>query len=110
MAMANNKALKVERLNPLILRTFEGQERAAFDPVLGAGVSRSKTRSQRLAWAGAGTESSVYKTTSAGATLDQFFPTGTSVGLSAGTDVTGSSLYVQKLTASRLGLTAARAR
>lgn len=36
MALANNRAVRVERLNPAIDRTFEDQERAAFDPVLSA--------------------------------------------------------------------------
>ena len=34
MALENNRALRVERLNPDILRTFENQEQAVFDPLL----------------------------------------------------------------------------
>jgi outer membrane protein TolC len=34
MALTNNRALRVERLNPDIRQTFEERERALFDPVL----------------------------------------------------------------------------
>ncbi len=46
MAIENNQALKVERLNPDITRTSEGEQRAVFDPVLGAEASTSVTRSR----------------------------------------------------------------
>jgi outer membrane protein TolC len=34
MALTNNRALRVQRLNPAIQQTFEERERALFDPVL----------------------------------------------------------------------------
>jgi len=109
LALQNHRGLKVERLNPLIQRTFEDQERAAFDPVLGAQLSRSKTKSQRLARAGATTESLVSKGTSAAATLDQRLPTGTTLAAEATHDLTDSSLYSDRFGASRLGLTLTQA-
>ncbi|HUU21466.1 MAG TPA: hypothetical protein VM389_02935, partial [Phycisphaerae bacterium] len=48
-ALAHNAALRVERINPVISRTFEQQERAVFDPVLSAGLQRQRTRFDTLA-------------------------------------------------------------
>lgn len=108
-AVANNRALRLEQLHPAILRTFEDQELAVFDPVLGAGLSRAKTRSQRLARAGAGTEGLISKRTAAGVSVDEYLPTGTSLALEGSADVTDSSLYSDKFTATRVGLTVTQA-
>lgn len=45
LAVQNNKALAVERINPRISRTFEQQEAAAFDPTIFADVSMGSSTS-----------------------------------------------------------------
>jgi outer membrane protein TolC len=44
LALENNRSLKIEKLYPAITRTAEDEERAAFDPLLSAGVSRFRER------------------------------------------------------------------
>jgi len=48
IALANNRSLSVERMNPSIQKTFEDQERAVFDPVVTAGVSVQQNDSRTL--------------------------------------------------------------
>jgi outer membrane protein TolC len=53
MAMEHNQGLAVERLTPVITRTYEGEYRGAFDPVLSAKASDLKTsevRQRREYW------------------------------------------------------------
>jgi len=105
MTLENNKAFHVQRLNPAIRRTFEEQERAAFDPVAGAGVSRRRSDAQRLARSGTGTETFSSESSSGKLSLNTFFPTGTTVALEATTEMTQSSLYTDSFASSRVGLT-----
>ena len=109
LAVANNRALQIERLNPRIWQTHESQERAVFDPVLGAELSRSKARSERLARAGGATEASISKRTSGAVTLQEFLPTGTTLDLGATSELTDSSLYDDRFLTTRLGLTVTQA-
>jgi len=109
MAIGNNQSLRVERLNPPMFRTFEEQERAAFDPVLDAQVSYSRTRSERRSPYGGGTTSSVSQDLAAQLGLTQFFPTGTTVGLTGTTDISRSSLYSDRFATSRVGLSLTQA-
>jgi outer membrane protein TolC len=79
-AIGNNRALRVERLNPPIQRTFVQQELAAFDPVatVDAGVSRDRVE-------GAGSGEFRRTVTNVEGGLAQRLPTGTTVGLDAST-------------------------
>jgi hypothetical protein len=43
-ALANNASFRVERLQPSISRTYEQEERSAFDPSLSAELSRIRER------------------------------------------------------------------
>ena len=152
MAMEHNQALAVERLTPTITRTFEGQYRGDFDPVLSATASDTKTstlRQPREVWIeDLATNTQAYNTTMAqlrddlasghgnlqniadnlnqeGAKfrnrlselapvisnailaqvgLTQFFPTGTTVGLSVTTKTNDASFY-EPLVQTRFGLT-----
>lgn len=103
LAVENNRSLRVERLNPLIQETFESQQRAAFDPVLGIDASASEQRTDRLARAGSGTETSVSRNVTGNATLSTYLPTGTTVALEASMNMTDSTLYSNKLFSSRGG-------
>lgn len=48
-ALENNRALRVERLNPLIRRTFEEQERALFDMALAAEAGAAVVKPENAA-------------------------------------------------------------
>jgi outer membrane protein len=103
-ALENNRALVVERLNPSIQETLEGVEAAAFDPVLAAGASAQKSKTQRQARSGSATESADNKIYQGSLSLQNYFPTGTAVELGATTNTNDSSLYDEPFSATRLGL------
>ena len=109
LAMENNWSLVVERMNPEISRTFEKEELAAFDPVLGAEVSPRRTVADRLQRWGTGTESQIVDSVTGSISLAKFFTTGTAVALEASTSYTDSSLYSDTFTADRLGVSVTQA-
>jgi outer membrane protein len=104
MALANNRSLVVEKLNPLIQETFEHQERAVFDPTVGAQVSAERNESERLARAGSTTETSISNIYRGGIALREFFPTGTFVEADVATTTTDSSLYRAPFSSTRMGI------
>lgn len=105
LALENNRSLRVERLNPRIIRTFEDQERAIFDPVLTGVVSGSRERGQLES-------RTTRESTSSGIDVDlgvsQFFRTGTEVGIHLSTEGTWSDLYNDQY-ATRTGLSVTQA-
>lgn len=105
MTLENNRTLDVERLNPLIQRTFEQQEQAEFDPTVRAGLTADEERNQRINRPGSVTGTSL----GGNLALEQFFPTGTTVTASGDADRLESSLYDDQFTTSRLGLTVTQA-
>jgi outer membrane protein len=105
LSLENNRALVVERLNPAIERTFEEEERAVFDPETGAEISAGRSDAQRLARSGAETESFTTDTVDGSISMEQFFPTGTTVAVAGRTLMTDSSLYENKFYSTRLGMT-----
>jgi len=105
LAMENNQALIVERMNPQIQRTLEQEELAVFDPILSPQISNRRTVSDRLSRAGSSTESSTVDSINGSVLLAKLFPTGTALDLEASTSYTDSSLYSDTFTANRLGLT-----
>jgi outer membrane protein TolC len=109
LAMANNQSLIVERMNPQIGRTFEQEELAIFDPVLGAEASNKRNVAQRLSRAGSSTETSTVDSMTGLVSLAKLFPTGTALELEASSSYTDSSLYSDTFTANRLGLTVTQA-
>ena len=109
LAMENNRSLAVERMNPQIGRTFEKEELAVFDPVLGAEVSPRRTVGSRLSRAGFGVENQIVDSVTGSVALSKFFATGTTVALEGSTSYTDSSLYSDTFTANRLGVTVTQA-
>ncbi len=108
LALENNRSLRVERFNPSILRTFEDQERAAFDPLATGSVSASRERGQfRSGTTGIPTDSRT-SSTAAELGVSQFFPTGTEVGIDLSTERTWSDRYSDQH-ATRGGLTVTQA-
>jgi len=102
-ALENNRALTVERLNPPIQRTFEQQERAAFDPLLSVEVSGSREEGD----GGTGSEGRE-RSRSGEAVVSEFLPTGTAVELGAETDGTDGDATAEEYT-TRAGLTVTQA-
>ena len=105
LALQNNRELAVERLNPLIRETFEEEQRAAFDPVLSAEAAWSRDAADGGSSTGGRT---VTDTSSARVGVEQFLPTGTTVGVEAGTERAESSA-VGGAAQTRLGLTVSQA-
>lgn len=86
LALENNQAFRVERLNPQIRQTIEMQERAAFDPTLSAEylILRESEETGE-------TSLSKIKQTDAEVEISKFFSTGTELKLETSTDHTDSS-------------------
>ena len=103
LALENNRSLSVERLNPSILRTFEEQERAVFDPSITGSLSGSRERVE----ARSGTDNTSNRT-AAELGIYQFFPTGTTIGVDLSTERTYSDLSSDQH-ATRAGLTGTQA-
>ncbi|OEU49322.1 MAG: hypothetical protein BA861_07680 [Desulfobacterales bacterium S3730MH5] len=74
LALENNWGFRVERLAPSIQRTYEQEERAAFDPVLRADGQWSRERDK---------PDSVSKGIDVSLGVSEFLPTGTDLDLSA---------------------------
>ena len=109
LSLENNRSLVVERLNPSIQQTFEDQERAIFDPEINAEISAGRMDAQRLGGSEEDTESFTTDTVDGALSLEQFFPTGTTVRLEGTTIMTDSSLYNDSFYATRLGMTMTQA-
>jgi outer membrane protein TolC len=105
MSLENNRSLVVQRLAPTIRQTAEEEAAAAFDPLLNAEVAAGHIKGERLARSGSETEAFDTDTADGMISLEQYFPSGTSVALEAGTEYTDSSLYANRFVETRLGLT-----
>jgi outer membrane protein TolC len=105
LTLENNRALVVERLDPSIQKTFEDQERAVFDPEINAEISGGRTDTQRLARIGVDTEDETIDNLEGVISLEQFFPTGTTVAVEGSSLMTDSSLNQDKFYTTRFGIT-----
>jgi outer membrane protein TolC len=109
ICLENNRSLVLQRLNPSIEQTFEDQERAVFDPAIDAEISASRVKGERLARSGSETEDFSTNTVDGIISMEQYFPTGTTVALEASSQMDDSSLYDDSFYASRLGMTVTQA-
>lgn len=114
MALENNRALSVERLNPPIERTFEQLERAAFDPVVSADVSAEETSADDRTGTSSATSSGEStpnrdSSTSGSAGVSELLPTGTTIDLSMTTDPTASAVAATGDQTTRAALTVTQA-
>jgi len=107
MALQNNQALVVERLNPQIIQTLESTQRAVFDPDVVASLEHGQSETKRTRREGfprANTDSST-----ADVTVSEFLPTGTTIEASATTNVAPDPSASGDLWATRLGLSVTQA-
>jgi outer membrane protein len=85
MALTNNRALSVQRLNPEIQKTFEDAARAAFDPTVVAAAAFSHARP-----AGSGPTGDTADVVSGSLGVTEVLPTGTKLGISAAAEKTAA--------------------
>jgi len=104
VTLENNKDLVLERYKPSIQRTFVDSALATFDPLLTGLLQQQRTRS--VSASGAKTTADV---TTGNATLEQFFPTGTTGSVTASVSATNSSASAEEYVASRLGMSVTQA-
>ena len=109
ICLENNRALRLERLNPEKQQTYEEQEKAVFDPTVAAEATIEKFKGERLARSGSATESYETDEIDAVISLEQFFPSGTTVALELDSQMDDSSLYDDTFFSTRLGMTVTQA-
>jgi outer membrane protein TolC len=109
LCLENNRSLVVQRLNPSIQQTFEDQERAVFDPAVNMDVSADREKGDRLARSGSETEYFTRDTVEGIISLEEYFPTGTTLALETGAQMNDSSLYDDAFYSTRLGMTVTQA-
>ena len=106
MSLENNRALRIEKLNPEIYRAGEEKERALFDPVLTGTYSRFRNKiDTEVPAIGESLENEV--DTELG--LSGHIPTGTDVEFGVSTEQTWSDVSTDDLYESRLGLSVTQA-
>ncbi len=108
MALSNNRALQVERLNPIIQRTFEGEARAVFDPGLQMDLSQEK-QVRRTADPDINLDETDSDTILGGIALETYFPTGTTLEAAVETSIATDKTDDSTLAVTRLGLTVTQA-
>jgi outer membrane protein len=105
LSLENNRTLVVERFNPPIQKTFEEEERAVFYTETNAEISAGRVDAERQTNSGDGTENFTTDTLDGVISLEQFFPTGTTVSVEGSSLMTDSLLYQDKFYVTRLGMT-----
>ncbi|MBI9086647.1 MAG: TolC family protein [Desulfobacterales bacterium] len=109
LCLENNRSLVVERMNPAIRQTDEETQRAVFDPATTVELSAGREKGERLAKPGSQTETFTTDDAEGLISLEQYFPTGTTVALEAGVQINDASLYEDSFYATRLGMTMTQA-
>jgi outer membrane protein len=93
MALDNNPDLLIQRLEPSVAETYAAEQQAAFDPVLTASATRSKTETRRFL----GSQPEPFELTTETKQYDvgisEGLPTGTTVSVGASVGGTTSSIY-----------------
>jgi len=106
LALENNRSLKIEKMNPAILRTAEEEKRAAFDPLLSGGYSRYREKSDIP---DRESRESLENEVHAEGRISGYLPTGTDVSVSVSSNQSWTDLYSDDLYGSRVGLTVTQA-
>jgi outer membrane protein len=108
LALENNRALSVERLNPSIVQTFEAEERAVFDPSVDAETTVSREKAEQTITGLPVTRTNIIDRFDAVLGVSQFLPTGTEVRGELSTDYLNSDLGSEQQL-SRMGLSVTQA-
>jgi outer membrane protein TolC len=107
MALENNQELVVQKLQPQIVKTAVDEARAIFDPILFGSVGREREQGELVR--GLDTQNSfITDTWVEEVGVQKFFPTGTTIGFGATTEMADKARQRQ-LVQSRLGLTVTQA-
>jgi outer membrane protein len=109
LSLENNRALLVERLSPTIEQTFEDQARAEFDPLSSAEITAARAKAESQSRSTGGTDSFDTDDIVGEISLEQFFPTGTTVAVGATGRMTDSSLFDNNFYSTRLGMSITQA-
>lgn len=104
MMLENNRSLMVERVKPLISKTYEDEETAVFDPILSSSAEHSRERASNRNRIGNNTESDV----NVSVDVSKYLPTGTELRAGLRADRSWSDLYRNEYD-SRIGLTITQA-
>jgi outer membrane protein len=109
MALENNRSLAVQRVTPDIVRSFEQEALAIFDPVLSAGASTERSDQPDITVPGGNINRTVTRSHQGSIALDTFFPTGTAVSLEGAAGRTDARLQNDTLNTSRIGVSVSQA-
>jgi len=93
IALDNNRAVRVERLTPLIRHELESQERAAFDPRITGEFSYSQERTLQQSQSSGEATPIENEHTQGNVGISESIPTGTNVSFDISTDRILSDLY-----------------
>jgi HAE1 family hydrophobic/amphiphilic exporter-1 len=104
LGLENNLALRLERRNPDIQRTFEAQAESVFDPVLSGDVSYEKRDAMQLSRGSGALTNVETETVNGNVALSKSFATGTRVALEGNTSLLESDLYSDQFDATRGGI------
>lgn len=104
LALENNRALAVQRLQPMITRTFEAQERAVFDPVLDAQLSQTAARYQQVSSSSEQIQDLSDRTTYGNLGLSMYLPTGSKIAVMGTTILDQPPLYADYFDSTRGGI------
>ncbi len=109
MALENNRSLAVQRVTPDIVRSFEQDAQAIFDPVFSGGVFAERSDRPDITTPDGYLNNTVIRSHRGLIALDTFFPTGTSVSLEGSAGRTDSRLADDTINTSRLGVSVSQA-
>ncbi len=107
MALENNRALLVEKIEPRIQDTFIDEERAVFDTLATGELTTGRSDAQTPT--GEGPRDTSDKENAAVVSLSRLFPAGTTVALEAGTTISDSNLYRDPFSETAVGLSVTQA-
>jgi outer membrane protein len=102
--LQNNPTVTIQRLEPEVMKTFTGEQRAAFDPTVSVEAEKNITESQRRLGALPNPLELRLEDYSADLTISESLPTGTDIAISTGVTGSVSNLYKDQYTGT-IGLT-----
>lgn len=104
IALERNPNIEIQRLDPTIAKTFVDEQRAAFDPSIGAGVSMSESKQLRFLGSRPDPFEMTSKRNQYNFSISETLPTGTSVSADATMSASLSSIYTDQYSGS-IGVT-----